>query len=223
MEGTPCHIGRLVGVGESRLTWTALDYHQHGPGGATNSRNAPAIGAVQAWRKAERREAYLSTQHPKAGQNTRLSQAHVDAGRTGHLEVTAAQGAPPSHRLSASCLPGRLEEYKAALRSISCSVPGPGRAAVQSGRPLPRPPRAPKVYFPRWDMQLGSRAVMRWSETRSGAACAPRPGTWPPRCRGAPTCFAWTPPRRAVTTQSSRPRSKRHCGGPVSPGRCGHE
>jgi large subunit ribosomal protein L34 len=37
MEGTPCHIGRLVGIGESRLTCTALDYHRRTPGGATNS------------------------------------------------------------------------------------------------------------------------------------------------------------------------------------------
>src|SRR5580704_771942 len=50
-------------------------------------------------RKADSREAHLPTKYPEAGKDPRLPQAHVDPRRAGDSEVTAAQGAPPAHRL----------------------------------------------------------------------------------------------------------------------------
>ena len=75
-----------------------------------------------------RREAHLPTQYSEAGPYPRVSQAHVHSGGAGHLEVAAAQGAPPSQRLrSSSCLPGRSDASRAARRSPSCNVPGARR------------------------------------------------------------------------------------------------
>ena len=146
-----------------------------------------------------RREAHLPTQHPEAGPHPRVPQADVDTGRAGHLEVTAAQGAPPSHRLRRSCLDGPSDGSPAALPSGNCSVPGRAGRVAPCGRHSCPPRRTLRGFFPRWDTQSAVTAARRWYATRSGAG----PVRW---------CVRKPPPWRAapISCVSSHPRP-RHC------------
>jgi ribonuclease P protein component len=80
------------------------------------------------------REAHLPTEHPEAGEDPWVPQAHVDPVGAGDLEVEAAQGAPQAHRLRDVVAAGRVgrlttkDTFAALQRSRRRGASGPVHA-----------------------------------------------------------------------------------------------
>ena len=198
-----CTTMRLEAVPKSRLTWEdsppAAGIRPEGRG-MTLRRTTLRPSRRE---RLIRREAHLPTEHPEAGQDTRLPQAHVDPRRAGDPEVPAAQGAPPAHRLRAqvpSPTVGRITTRAAFAelqRSRARGSSGSVRAVfVPAAAHLPLASTRPARWPPGWDTQSGRHAVGHAARCRAQPAPPPGPRGRPQRGahlpRG-PTCSVSPP------------------------------
>ena len=202
-NGTPCHTMRLVAIcriapnmGGTRTTgWPDLARLRHRtlrrPGSCCRS----GVGE-----RLNRREAHLPTQYPEAGQDPRVPQAHVDPGRSGDPEVAAAQGAPPSHRLSArACPDGRTDPSPRRLRG-SCSAPG-ARASCGPVRASFVPAAAGAVgVFPQVGYAIGKHCGNAVVRNRLRRRMRESPARSPAPCRAGPTRSGSSPAAATAAT-----------------------